>query len=241
MKKILWSVAVLSFSGALWAAETISTVSFNPSRMGDYTYLKVSDKATIKSGLKTDELYINPAASGAVSLSFQGGPSSVTATYWKFWIDTDIVGEQYSSINMPESTFRSSASNENAFSSYQSSSPSLPPEGFLVPQVTIKGGTLEFKYDSYLKTLDAINMLRQKTKNLSVSNIFTISGNGGSSSSLYGGSLTYGFHLAGNDIPVPVGAYTNTGYPLTHCTLAWESRKTSDGQSVKVLSLQNCR
>ena len=54
MKKFLvWGVGLLAVCAY---AENVPTVTFNPSRMGDYSWLKVSDEAKLKGGLKTKTL-----------------------------------------------------------------------------------------------------------------------------------------------------------------------------------------
>ena len=46
MKKLFYGfLLLLGTSLCVHGAETVSSVSFNPSRMGEYTYLKVADKA----------------------------------------------------------------------------------------------------------------------------------------------------------------------------------------------------
>lgn len=54
MKKFLvWGVGLLAVCAY---AENVPTVTFNPSRMGDYSWLKVSDEAKLKGGLITPRL-----------------------------------------------------------------------------------------------------------------------------------------------------------------------------------------
>ena len=110
-----------------------------------------------------------------------------------------------------------------------------------MPQVSIFGGQQTYLNDSYINTLDAINKLKQKVGTLKASTL-SIQGAGGGAVSLYEGGSTYGFYLAGNDIPQPTAGHTNTGATLTKCTLAWEKRKTSDSpaQEVWLLALKDC-
>ena len=208
-------------------AEIISSVSFNPSRMGEYTYLKITDKANLKGGLKATTMNIN--SGGTVTMT--------TDTSSRIYDVPTVTGASGSAINMPNTAFHGNTS--NTYSSYKSESTSAP--SGLLPSVTAKGGTQTYNNDSYIQTLDAVNMLKQKVGTLKGGTL-EITGNGGSTVGLYDSGNTAGFHLAGNDIPEPTAAHTNTGTNLTQCQLAWEKRKTSDStpKEVWLLALQNC-
>ena len=84
-------------------------------------------------------------------------------------------------------------------------------------------------------------MLIQHAGTLKSDNLAVLGSNGGTMS-LYNGDETYGFYLAGNDIPQPTASHTNTGESLSNCTLVWEKRKTSDSpsQEVWLLALKDC-
>ena len=208
-------------------AEIISSVSFNPSRMGEYTYLKITDKANLKGGLKATTMNIN--SGGTVTMT--------TDTSSRIYDVPTVTGASGSAINMPNTAFHGNTS--NTYSSYKSESTSAL--SGLLPSVTAKGGTQTYNNDSYIQTLDAVNMLKQKVGTLKGGTL-EITGNGGSTVGLYDSGNTAGFHLAGNDIPEPTAAHTNTGTNLTQCQLAWEKRKTSDStpKEVWLLALQNC-
>ena len=208
-------------------AETVSSVSFNPSRMGEYTYLKVADKANLKGGLNATTL--NISSGGTVSMT----TDSSSRVYQ---IDT-VTGAANSSIDMPNTAFHGNTA--NTYSSYDASSSSVP--SGLLPTVKVLGGTQQYNNDSYLATVDAVNMLKQRAGTLKGGTL-TIGGNESNGVTLYGGDSTLGFHLAGNDIPVPTAAHTNTGKELSNCTLAWEKRKTNDSpaKEVWVLALTGC-
>ena len=153
-----------------------------------------------------------------------------------YQIDT-VTGEANSSIDMPNTAFHGNTS--NTYSGYDASSSSVP--SGLLPTVKVLGGTQQYNNDSYLATVDAVNMLKQRAGTLKGGTL-TIGGNESNGVTLYGGDSTLGFHLAGNDIPVPTAAHTNTGKDLSNCTLAWEKRKTSDSpaKEVWVLALTGC-
>ena len=208
-------------------AEIISSVSFNPSRMGEYTYLKITDKANLKGGLNATTMNIN--SGGTVTMT--------TDNSARIYDVPTVTGASGSAINMPNTAFHGNTS--NTYSSYKSESTSVP--SGLLPSVRVKGGTQTYNNDSYIQTLDAVNMLKQKVGSLKGGTL-EVTGNGGSTVGLYDSGNTAGFHLAGNDIPEPTAAHTNTGTNLTQCQLAWEKRKTSDStpKGVWLLALQNC-
>ena len=208
-------------------AEIISSVSFNPSRMGEYTYLKITDKANLKGGLNATTMNIN--SGGTVTMT--------TDNSARIYDVPTVTGASGSAINMPNTAFHGNTS--NTYSSYKSESTSVP--SGLLPSVRVKGGTQTYNNDSYIQTLDAVNMLKQKVGSLKGGTL-EVTGNGGSTVGLYDSGNTAGFHLAGNDIPEPTAAHTNTGTNLTQCQLAWEKRKTSDStpKEVWLLALTNC-
>ena len=227
MKKLFYVCFLLLGSVSLYAAETISSVSFNPSRMGEYTYLKVADKATLKGGLKTPQL--NVSVGGTVSVY----PDTSSRVYGI----NQVNGQVQTAIEMENTVFH--GNNVNQYAGYKSETNSTP--GGLLNTMSIYGGDQEYTQDSYIRTLDAVNILRQRVGTLK-SGRLSIGGDNGRALSLYEGDSTYGFYLAGNDIPEPTSAHTNTGQDLNNCTLAWEKRKTSDSpsQEVWLLALKDC-
>ncbi len=195
--------------------------------MGEYTYLKITDKANLKGGLNATTMNIN--SGGTVTMT--------TDNSARIYDVPTVTGASGSAINMPNTAFHGNTS--NTYSSYKSESTSAP--SGLLPSVAAKGGTQTYNNDSYIQTLDAVNMLKQKVAALKGGTL-EITGNNGSTVGLYDSGNTVGFHLAGNDIPEPTGAHTNTGANLTGCQLAWEKRKTSDStpKEVWLLALTNC-
>lgn len=226
MKKFIFGLLLMVCSFPT-LAEVVSSVSFNPSRMGEYTYLKVTDKANLKGGLDTPVLNIQ--SGGTVSMQ--------TDSSSRLYEIPTVKGETNSRIDMPNTAFHGNTA--NTYSSYESES-STTPTGLLA-DVNVKGGTQTYKKDSYIQTLRAVNILKQKATTLKGGTL-TVNGNSGSSVELYDDDTTLGFHLAGNDIPEPTSAHTNTNKNLTNCQLVWEKRKTSDSpaQEVYLLALKNC-
>lgn len=227
MKRFLFLFAAALCSAPL-AAEVVSSVSFNPSRMGEYTYLKVSDTANLKGGLNTDVL--NMSSNGTISFTTDNS----NRTYEVGTITAPLGGL---TVDMPSTVFHGDTANK--FSSYLASSPSYPLG--LVPNMLIRGGMQTYQRDSFIGTLDADPILQIRALTVEAPGL-SIKGNGGASVYLYDGNYTTGFRLAGNDIPEPTASHTNTVRALTGCTMIWEKRKTSTNppKEVFVLALKNC-
>ena len=219
MKHLL--LAVLMCLAVNAPAEIISAVSYNPSRMGDYVYLKVADKANLKGGIETNTMTVR--SGGTVSASSPDLNYNVPA----------VVGESGSALDMPNTVVHGASG--NTYTNYQAVNSGTP--SALLNNVYVNGGTTTVKNDSYLSTLDAVNRLKQKAATLRA-NKLSISG--AEDVGLYDGATTDGFTLAGNDIPQPTSSHVNTGASLSNCTLKWEERTTSDNKKVKLLALANC-
>ena len=201
MKKLFYVFVLLAGSVSLYAAETVSSVSFNPSRMGDYTYLKVANKATLKGGLKTPEM--NISVGGTISAEYSPNDSS------RVYVINQLMGNPTSAIDMEQAVFHGNIAAQ--YTGYKSES-SLLPAG-LLPLMTIYGGNQTYLNDSYIQTLDAVNMLRQRAGELKSSALSVLGSGGG-----------------------------NTGKDLSNCTLVWEKRKTSTtpAKEVWLLALKDC-
>ena len=220
MKKLL--IAGALFLACPLAAEMISAVSYNPSRMGDYVYLKVADKANLKGGIEANTMTVR--SGGTVSASSPNLNYNVPA----------VVGASGSALDMPNTAIHGAAA--NTYDNYQAVNTGTPTA--LLNNVYVNGGTTTVKNDSYIATLDAVNRLKQKAATLRANKL---SVSGSENASLYEGATTNGFTLAGNDIPQPTSSHVNTGAALSDCTLKWEDRITSSNQKVKLLALAGCK
>ena len=220
MKKLLIVGAL--FLACPLAAEMISAVSYNPSRMGDYVYLKVADKANLKGGIEANTMTVRSC--GTVSASSPNLNYNVPA----------VVGASGSTLDMPNTAIHGAAA--NTYTNYQAVNTGTPTA--LLNKVYVNGGTTTVKNDSYIATLDAVNRLKQKAATLRANKL---SVSGSENASLYEGATTNGFTLAGNDIPQPTSSHVNTGSALSDCTLKWEDRITSSNQKVKLLALAGCK
>ena len=202
-------------------AEVISAVSYNPSRMGDYVYLKVADKANLKGGIESNTMTVR-----------SGGTVSARSPNLNYDVPA-VVGASGSTLDMPNTAIHGAAA--NTYNNYQAVNSGTP--SALLNNVYVNGGKTTVKSDSYISTLDAVNRLKQKAATLRANKL---SVSGSEDASLYDGATTDGFTLAGNDIPHPTSSHVNTGSALSNCTLKWEDRVTSDNKMVKLLALANC-
>lgn len=218
MKKL--SVLILLFSAVVCHGEIVSEVSFNPSRMGDYRYLKVADSASLVGGLVvTDDLNISSGGTVTMILGSSVSQNFTTKT---------VNGASGSTIDMPAATFSDS---NNAY----------------IPNVFVKGGEGRFTGgNSVVNTMDGNHVLLQRAYTLNTLSDGTveIAGDGGKSISLHsaGTTTTKGFWLHGNDIPTPVGSFLDGATSISSCTLTWEERTTAETSPKKanVLVLSDC-
>ena len=221
VKRLVVLFLITLFAAVNAPAEIISAVSYNPSRMGDYVYLKVADKANLKGGIEANTMTVR--SGGTVSASSPNLNYNVPA----------VVGESGSTLDMPNTAIHGAAA--NTYDNYQAVNTGTP--NALLNNVYVNGGQTTVKNDSYISTLDAVNRLKQKAATLRANKL---SVSGSEDASIYDGATTDGFTLAGNDIPQPTSSHVNTGSALSNCQLAWEERVTSDNQKVKLLALTNC-
>ena len=220
-KRLVVLFLITLFAAVNAPAEIISAVSYNPSRMGDYVYLKVADKANLKGGIEANTMTVR--SGGTVSASSPNLNYNVPA----------VVGESGSALDMPNTAIHGAAA--NTYDNYQAVNAGTP--NALLNNVYVNGGTTTVKSDSYISTLDAVNRLKQKAATLRANKL---SVSGSEDASLYDEATTDGFTLSGNDIPQPTSSHVNTGAALSNCTLKWEERVTSNNQKVKLLALANC-
>ena len=221
VKRLVVLFLITLFTAVNAPAEIISAVSYNPSRMGDYVYLKVADKANLKGGIEANTMTVR--SGGTVSASSPNLNYNVPA----------VVGESGSALDMPNTAIHGAAA--NTYDNYQAVNAGTP--NALLNNVYVNGGTTTVKSDSYISTLDAVNRLKQKAATLRANKL---SVSGSEDASLYDDATTDGFTLSGNDIPQPTSSHVNTGAALSNCTLKWEERVTSNNQKVKLLALTNC-
>ena len=221
VKRLVVLFLITLFAAVNAPAEIISAVSYNPSRMGDYVYLKVADKANLKGGIEANTMTVR--SGGTVSASSPNLNYNVPA----------VVGESGSALDMPNTAIHGAAA--NTYDNYQAVNTGTP--NALLNNVYVNGGTTTVKSDSYISTLDAVNRLKQKAATLRANKL---SVSGSENASLYDEATTDGFTLSGNDIPQPTSSHVNTGASLSNCTLKWEERTTSDNKKVKLLALANC-
>jgi len=265
MKKFL-ALVLLGFSLPA-GAETVSAVSFNPTRLGDFEYLKVSKQINLLGGLEATgtrgegypglEIASNGSKGGSVTMDINSA-SIVT-------VNQAIARK----VDMPETRFQGGDENTALHGSYDAASNSPHPETeFPVTGVLLgKEGkvNVQFTQDSFAKLLqDPDQMVRVFAQKLSVlsgsSQVLNVVGETAGRSSNSGVSLadstsnsfakTNGFRLGGVDIPYP-GPNTLEGngtFSLklsdSGCKLKWVDRQRNtlneSDRPIKVLAFDNC-
>ena len=213
----IYLLLILSLCAGLSSADVVSAITFNPSRLGTYTYLRAANSAVLAGGLETETM--NVSSAGTVSVT--------TPSPDNIYVATEVRPAENASqvtVNMPHTTF------------YGNDEPvgDEPLKLSSITTVAIAGGTQTYQKKSYVHLLDAASSLIQQVNTLK-GGALTISGNAKDGRNLYNGTHSNGFYLAGNDIPEPVAAYTNGAGDLTGCKWAWVDR-----QGAKVLALDDC-
>lgn len=211
MKRI-YLLLILILCAGISSAEVVSAITFNPSRLGTYTYLRAANSAVLAGGLETETM--NVSSAGTVSVTTPSSDNIYVAT------EVRSVENASVTVNMPDTAFYGNGASVGGLGS--------------IPTVAIAGGDQTYKNKSYVYLLDAASSLIQQVNTLK-GGALTISGNAKDGRNLYNGTHSNGFYLAGNDIPEPVAAYTNGAGDLTECKWAWVDR-----QGAKVLALDDC-
>lgn len=213
MKRI-YLLLILSLCAGISGAEVVSTITFNPSRLGTYTHLRAANSAVLAGGLATETM--NVSSAGTVSVTTPSSDNIYVAREVR-----PVENASQVAVNMPNTTFYGNGASVGGLSS--------------IPTVAIAGGNQTYKNKSYVYLLDAAFSLIQQVNTLK-GGALTISGNAKDGRNLFSpGTHSNGFYLAGNDIPEPVAAYTNGAGDLTGCKWAWVDR-----QGAKVLALDGC-
>ena len=105
VKRLVVLFLITLFAAVNAPAEIISAVSYNPSRMGDYVYLKVADKANLKGGIEANTMTVR--SGGTVSASSPNLNYNVPA----------VVGASGSTLDMPNTAIHGAAA--NTYDNYQ--------------------------------------------------------------------------------------------------------------------------
>lgn len=235
MRNLIFSVLGLFLLTAS-NAEVIESVSFNPSRFGQYERLTVSESADLKGGLSATNLNVSSAGSVDVTVN---KPLSDTTAF--FVPEVDAV--QGNGVRLTNACFSGSGADCKNYDASSATLPNTSSEPLVVSSLSGEGS---FERDSFINKVTTVaDRLRVKAGQISLATLKVYGGGGNP----YSGPGLTGLKLAGNDIPAPESGYTTgkTGAGagrLTGCTLAWDSRNTvqKDGKydTYKVLALKDC-
>ena len=186
MKKIyLLVLGVLA--AAVVGAENVSSVSFNPARLGNYEHLKVSGRASFPGGLQSDDLNLGSSLTGNFSpdeseirlVSPDTTPISANSVFGN-------KGEN-SFISMPSAFFMKGSSYTpcnfaTGVCNFPSRSEPISTANWFGTKVYMSSGTMEFGKDStgpasFIKDLYANELLLQRADVLKVDGALEVTGN----------------------------------------------------------------
>ena len=252
MNKFYW-LGLLTLIALPVAAENVSSVSFNPSRLGNYDYLKVSGPAKFPGGLRTPVLEVNTPG----TLTVQNNTSS--AVFNVESISGDNTGTEF---HFPNAIVHGGNAITGTFS-YSAASKSAP--SVTPVNLYISGGKLDFSsnsnIDSYLNALQVNHNLYQYAQTLHATNVEVRmpedDGMSDDSVTLINAALednvsTSGFTLGTTDIIRPTQVkykendssssfYSSVDLTNNSCQLRWVKRKLSNQDKYAyVLALDNC-
>ena len=237
MKNIIITGLSLLLVGVSAQAEVIQSVNFNPARFGQYERLKVSEKATLKGGLKAQSMRVHSAG----TINLQETPSAEQGRLAYDIIKLDGSNGYYSlGSSFPESPTLSFPS--TCFSSMENCVDSTN-TGTL--KVAFSDGKARFQApnnysdnpSSRIRQITTnANLLRLEALYATIKGELNVTGNGGYT--FRNGASDTPLRLAGNWIPLPSASGAPTG-----ATLTWETRKTvkyanRGGEQVRVLVLK---
>ena len=237
MKNIIITGLSLLLVGVSAQAEVIQSVNFNPARFGQFERLKVSEKATLKGGLKAQSMRVHSAG----TINLEETPSAEQGRLAYDIIKLDGSNGYYSlgssfpdnpTLSFPSTCF---SSMENCVDSTNT--------GAL--KVTFSDGKARFHApnnysdnpSSRIRQITTnANLLRLEALYATIQGQLNVTGNGGYT--FRNGASDTPLRLAGNWIPLPSASGAPTG-----STLTWETRKTvkyanRGGEQVRVLVLK---
>ena len=252
MNKFYW-LGLLTLIALPVAAENVSSVSFNPSRLGNYDYLKVSGPAKFPGGLRTPVLEVNTPG----TLTVQNNTTS--AIFNVESISGDNTGTEF---HFPNAIVHGGNAITGTFS-YSAASKSAP--SVTPVNLYISGGKLDFSsnsnIDSYLNALQVNHNLYQYAQTLHATNVeVRMPEDDGMSNDqvplidagLSDSVSTSGFTLGTTDILRPTqvkykendsssSVYSSIDLTNNNCQLRWVKRKLSNQDKYAyVLALDNC-
>ena len=237
MKNIIITGLSLLLVGVSAQAEVIQSVNFNPARFGQYERLKVSEKATLKGGLKAQSMRVHSAG----TINLEETPSAEQGRLAYDIIKLDGSNGYYSlGSSFPEKPTLSFPS--TCFSSMENCVDSTN-TGAL--KVAFSDGKARFHApnnysdnpSSRIRQITTnANLLRLEALYATIQGKLNVTGNGGYT--FRNGASDTPLRLAGNWIPLPSASGAPTG-----STLTWETRKTvkyanRGGEQVRVLVLK---
>ena len=248
MRYFLVGFAVL-FAVSAWAAdvsynESVAAISYNPSRLGAYSHLKIAQKAVLKGGIdaQTNSADVNIITKGTVNIS--GGPDC-TGSNACHQVESVVpmageTGCAGFSDNCNENDFTATLQTDSGTrvhggsTAYETTLPNIGDSSYEVTfpsatgtNVELSAGTFTMGGDAklFVKTLDA-------TLTQAYLNIGTLIMNG-STFEVKGSSPT--FKIGKTSIKIKAGEDKNCG---NSCVFSWRTRIDAQGKKATVLTIK---
>lgn len=219
MKKFLCMLAVLTAAVPALQAERIRAVYFNPSRLGSYDILRVSERLATNGGLQTASVNINANPSGVVSALATDkltGDSTYSYRFGPITTNSAVYATESMGIDAGKGIIN------------------MPGTAFEITNVVATGGTASFTgtggvYSS-LNNIASDSTVNLRGNTLNASTPPTVKVSGASSVTLEGETTAIkGLRLGGNLIPLPLP--NNCNY------LKWNTLGTHQALSCEITAI----
>lgn len=194
------------------AEQVASTINYNPSRMGVFSYLKISNALNLLGGVS------------ATTLNLKGNNKELQSNSKQLSIPTISGNSGTIKFNQAVLSGRIEAGDQSY--SYTDTPNSTSTAG----TITLYGGTLTASNDSYIHTLKQVGRLKTYANTLNAPSV-TVNGDGGSSLAFINSSGT----SEGNSFGLKLGNY-DIKYPPSGYEYKWVTMKFKD-KTAKVLTL----
>ena len=182
-------------------AETVESISYNPSRLGVFSYLKVQDNAILRGGVTTPYLNINTrnaSLEGANKIQTGAVTISNTADLTNAELSDSVTHDNYAYTQTPTN---------------------------VAGTVTMNGGKAEVSEDSFINNLNNVGKVKLKAHNTIYAPGVKIQGNSASVGLVDGSSK--GWQLGKYEIPLPTQVADGADYEYIWQEMQFKDKKAT--------------
>lgn len=182
-------------------AETVESISYNPSRLGVFSYLKVQDNAILRGGVTTPYLNINTrnaSLEGANKIQTGAVTISNTAELTNAELSDSVTHDNYAYTQTPTN---------------------------VAGTVTMNGGKAEVSEDSFINNLNNVGKVKLKAHNTIYAPGVKIQGNSASVGFVDGSSK--GWQLGKYEIPLPTQVADGADYEYIWQEMQFKNKKAT--------------